>query len=186
MTDHGLPNWPRIGDALLGPDGQRKFHINVADMGNFLPSGYKDAGDTILEAFVESRGSHRDLLLPALFCYRQYLELKIKRITSRIHHYLGTGATDYRRIHDLEQLWRDMEQAYEEAGYGDSDEDKKTLEQTRTCVSQLNKLDPSGLGFRYPNEVGLFEVDPFHLHKVMTDIDAFLDAFLDFVTGGER
>ena len=184
MSD--LPNWPRIGDDLLGPDDQRNFRIDVANMANFLPRSYKKAGDAILKVFVESRGRHRDLLLPALFCYRQYLELKVKRITSRIHHYHETGATEYPRTHDLEQLWRDMERAYEEVGYVDSEEDRKTLEQTRICVTQLNKLDPSGVGFRYPNEVGPFEVHPFHLHKIMTDVEAFLDAFLDFVTNGER
>ena len=65
----------------------------MGDMQESLTSGFKDAGDLIVEAFRQSRFRNRDLLYPAMYCYRQYLELKMKLIISRIKHHavLGSG-----------------------------------------------------------------------------------------------
>ena len=124
-----------------------------------------------------------------MYCYRQYLELKIKLITSRINHYFGFGATSYRICHDLEKLLADMEHAAEQAMGDDlysNNSEKEASDQVHSCVMELNRIDPRGVGFRYPDEVKLFEVDPFRIKQMIREIADYLDAFHDYLTAGER
>ena len=182
-----LEHWPRLGDNLLGPDDSRKFHIDLApDQGDRLAGGFKEAGDATLQAFVESHGRYRDLLLPALYCYRQFLELKLKHILTRINFHYGTDYTKFLWKHNLEALWSDIKAAFTEAEFELDDQEKATQDQVERCILELHGLDPAGTGFRYPEERRPLEVDPYHLHKVMSDIEWYLDAFLDFATFGER
>ena len=182
---HDLEHWPRLGDSLLGPDDSRKFRVDIApNQGDRLARGFKQAGDATLQAFVESFGRYRHLLLPAVYCYRQFLELKFKYILSRMNFHYGTE--DFRRTHNLEALWRVIMAAFTEAGFELDDPEKATQDQVERCILELHRLDPSGTSFRYPGERRSFEVDPYHLHKVVSDIEWYLDALLDFSTAGQR
>ena len=53
----------------------------------------------------------------------------------------------------------------------------------------LTELIPTGRDFEYPDantkEV-LHEIDPFHIKRVVTDIEFYLDAFHDYCTAGKR
>ena len=176
-----------LGTTCSGPDDSRKFHIDMAPgHGDRLAKGFKRAGDATLQAFVESFGRYRHLLLPALYCYRQFLELKLKHILSRINFSYGTGDTAFPKIHNLETLWHCITAAFTEAGFKLEDPERATQDQVQRCILELHRLDPSGTSFRYPGERRSFEVDPYHLHKVMSDIEWYLDAFLDLSTAGDR
>ena len=124
-----------------------------------------------------------------MYCYRQYLELKIKLITSRISHYHGIGSASYRRCHDLEQLFSEMEDAANQAA-GDhlhtNDSEREAFNQVRSVVNELNRIDPRGVGFRYPEEVTVFEVAPFRVRRMMGEVANYFDALHDYVTDGER
>ena len=181
-----LEHWPRLGDTLLGLDDSRKFHISMGLGGDLLAGGFKQAGDATLQAFVESRGRYNHLLLPALYCYRHFLELKLKHILSRINFHYGTGYTTFLGKHNLEGLWRDITAAFTETGFELDDQEKATQDQVERYILELHGLDPSGTGFRYSEARRSLEVDPYNLHKVMSDIEWYLDAFLDFATYGER
>jgi len=184
--------WPVEGDRLFDSDGT--FHV-MGDMAESLASGYKAAGDAIVEAFQLSRYANRDLLFPAMYCYRQYIELKLKLVTARIsyHACLPKDAMDYKRMggHDLLKLWGNMQSTIDEhvGETSHSDDERMAHEQVQSCVEELDKIDHQGDGFRYP-ETGttkkLHEINPFHVKRVIEDIESYLDALHDYCTAGER
>ena len=183
--------WPIQGDKIFDSD-DASFHV-MGDMQESLTCGFKDAGDAIVEAFRQSRFGNRDLLYPAMYCYRQYLELKMKLIISRIMHHAGLEA-DYKRMggHSLVKLWRNMNCTAENfvgRNIHDSQSDRITHDQVWSCIEELDGIDRDGDGFRYPDtdtKETLHEIDPFNVKRVVTDIEFYLDAFHDYCTAGER
>ena len=143
------------------------------------------AGELLIYAWASNTRKHEDVLLPALFCYRQYLELELKRVTSEINIYGGTGSVDFKKTHNLEVLWNDMEQVSKEVTGVLFREERDTFEQAKSCVKELNQLDPRGLGLRYPDVIRSFSFSPSQLVKVMRDIEAYLGGFLSWCTNGE-
>ena len=146
--------------------------------------GYKLSGDILIECCALSGWRRDEILLPALFCYRQYLELKIKKIISRVDAYYGTGPPT--KVHNLKALWERLERVSREAKGDFSNEDWETLEQARSCVRELHDLDPKGTGLRYPDVIPELSINPLHFRKVMADIAEYLEAFHDYCTNGER
>ena len=180
-----IPSWHWPGDEV---EEHFKFHTMPGHLGG-LSGAYKDSADVIIEAFKETVGAHRDLLLTALFCYRQYFELKIKHITSRLNYHLSGEETPYITIHNLKDLWYDMEGvARELMGHNlfSDEDDEEIFRNVRNLVIELNRLDPRGTGFRYPNDIEIFYVAPFHLKRAMADADTYLDAFFDYCSAGEN
>lgn len=180
-----IPNWDWPGDEV---EEHFKFHT-MPDHWGGLASAYKDSGDVIIDAFKQTRGAHRDLLVTALFCYRQYFELTIKHIASRLNYHLSGEETPYRTIHNLEDLWSDMERAAKEL-MGDNlftdEDDERMFRKVKSCVADLNWLDPRGTGFRYPNDIAIFYVAPFHLKRGIAAADTYLGAFFDYCTAGQN
>ena len=81
----------QLSEGIWGDKESFKWDATNWNQGPFLALGFIDAGDAIVSAFIESRGSNRSLLYPALFCYRHHLELKIKYICNGVSEYSGRG-----------------------------------------------------------------------------------------------
>ena len=185
--------WPSEGDRFFESDAS--FHV-MGDMQQSITAGFKDAGDAIVESFRQSRFSNRDLLFPLMYCYRQYLELKMKLVISRIKYRAGLEADEYMNYkamggHNIVTLWRTMEHTTENFVGRDVNvtaSEKIGFDQVRSCIEELNQIDPEGDGFRYPDTkttTALHEIDPFHIKRMIEDIASYLDAFHDYCTAGE-
>src|SRR5688572_11153260 len=65
--------------------------------------GYKKAGDLLVEQTVENQHWRDALLYPAIFTYRQFIELSLKYLIAT---YGGTvGVAPNWKDHDLQTLW---------------------------------------------------------------------------------
>ena len=181
--------WKNLDEGLLGGDVRFQWEGTNWNADPFLSGGFRNAGNAIILAFLEERGRHRSLLFPALYCYRQHIELLLKHITSRLNFHLDGVETEYPIEHRLHVLWNKMENAAKEL-MGDllfTNEDERNLfYKVKARVMELNNLDPKGTGFRYPDVVKTMTVDVHHLQKAMTEMSEYLSAFFDYCTAGEN
>jgi hypothetical protein len=96
--------WPKAGDRLLWP-GRDTFLAEEADERNYrLLRGYKRAGDILIQNALADRADCQNLVFPALFNYRHYIELALKAIID--DHGEVAGVSLGQRNHKLPELWQ--------------------------------------------------------------------------------
>jgi hypothetical protein len=84
--DEGADRWPREGDRLFHDTGlARDIYLAgcPGERAYRLPQSYKRAGDVLLEQMSACKADQSNLIFPALFCYRQSLELFLKTMLER-------------------------------------------------------------------------------------------------------
>ena len=102
--------WPRPQDKLFisGGRGNLAGHVlnpifsSPADFG-ITAEGYKAAGDALID-WMANNPRNDSLVPPTVFCYRQYVELRLKDIILLVNTSDQTGER-YEKIHDLRRLW---------------------------------------------------------------------------------
>jgi hypothetical protein len=85
--------WP--SDAQVTNDPAERFYR--------MPIGYKRAGDILVDRAKVDLADRPNIIYPALFCYRQSIELFLKRIVDEF------GNDDVRsqpKKHELDVLWK--------------------------------------------------------------------------------
>lgn len=105
----------------------------------------------------QGTSAERDtLILPILFLFRHYVELRLKDII--VYGQVVTGQpARWRQGHPLQQLWTEARTLCT-AVYGSAM--AADLARVDACVSDLDLLDPNSEHFRYPRDKGgrpLFE-----------------------------
>jgi len=169
--------WPKSGDRLLKSGGQRTLAAhtlsNVGEVG-LVAAGFKDAGDALIES-IDRHGRNDGLTLPILFCYRQYVELKLKEIIEKVHRFEETGDS-YRRTHNIGQLW---EAVKVDVIKNVADEEAESIEVVERCLMEIHELDERGDALRYPTPLHFTQIDLGNLKAVIENISAFLDALAD-------
>ena len=140
---------------------------------------YKRAGDVLAKHCVEQ---HDDRIVPPLLmCYRHSLELYLK---SCIRGARRSSAKNNK--HNLDSLWEEVKKLLVDAG------EDSCLELVHTAIAELDKVDPKGTAFRYPDEA---DGEPFGEHAyarigtlpvVMREMERQLVAVADFLSGGDN
>lgn len=173
--------WPRSGDRLFKQGGYRNLGVSILSDTSFAAVGYKDAADSLVE-IPNAQGRNDALVFPIIFCYRQYLELRLKSIAESIRDFSGE---DFRRTHDLLALWKPIVRHHDEQI---GEEDAEAFAAVTACLSEINALDPRASSFRYPAFETMAEinhqVDLGNLRSVMNRLATFLDALHDQFTNG--
>jgi hypothetical protein len=111
-----VPDWdeeivyPRPGDTLFQRANVQNEKILFAEWlaGDWAmyPDGYKMAADMVVDTMTGHAWEDR-LILPIIFMYRHYVELKIKHIILELDRLSGTRIdTDRFRKHNLQSLWQ--------------------------------------------------------------------------------
>lgn len=135
--------------------GENDIRFNAAldyctSSGDFHQAGFKRAAELLLQHFlrdIDGAAFDRDtLVLPILFLFRHYLELRFKEIITSGSRLLGEQV-DWPFSHDLADLWKKCRNVCERI-YGSDRDDY--LQFVDKCVADLNLLDPSSESFRYP------------------------------------
>jgi len=168
--------WPETGDSLFMEGGYRAllaFPLTGQPvLDGIIASGYKDAGDALIQSLLDN-GRNDGLVLPILFCYRHYMELRIKGIIE-ILNLIAEEGEQYSKTHDLKNLWSDLRAKV------DMDEnDLDTFEAAEHCVMEFHEVDRKSESFRYyERDFLLKQIDLGHLYSVMEKIANFLDALL--------
>jgi hypothetical protein len=118
-------------------------------VGDFHAEGYRKATETLLRRFLadpEGTAGDRDsVVLPILFLFRHYLELRFKDIIVYGQRLLGQQA-EWRHGHDLDRLWTEVQQLCGSIYGALLPPEFVTIAE---CVNDLRQLDPNSLSFRY-------------------------------------
>jgi hypothetical protein len=175
--------WPKSGDRLLSP-GRDTFLAEEAEERNYrLLRGYKRAGDILIQSALADRADCKNLVFPALFNYRHYIELALKAIIEDHGAFAGVSRAD--KNHKLPELWK-LFIAIASA-FGNDCSDAASVAVGK-CIDELVAVDASSTVFRYARSVrgdipalpndGL---DLVRLHDVMNGIENFFECSdLDF------
>lgn len=181
--------WPEAGDRLLSP-GRDTFLAEGAYERSFrLLRGYKRAGDVLVQVALTERYDRDNLIFPALFNYRHYIELALKAIVEE--HGTFAGVALGTKNHKLPKLW-ELFLAITQA-FGNNCSDSAAVA-VGECITEIDGVDASSTAFRYArNWNGSTPVLPgngldlVRLHDVMNGIENFFEcADLDFTCKREN
>ncbi len=75
--------WPRKGDTLFQPGGYQHLAACIVTDFSLAATGYQDAA-SLLIASLNAAERNDALVFPIIFCYRQYLELKLKVLAGHL------------------------------------------------------------------------------------------------------
>ena len=144
--------YPQKGDILFeaADDWYHNACINLRWFNwDWYASGYKHAGDVLVQHVVDTR-DHRDtLVFPIVFNYRQYLEVRLKELII-VGRQLSCEAPDFPTTHNLRDLWNICRPIIAESNVGATETD---LEAIDDAISQFCLADPDSYSFRYPVDV---------------------------------
>lgn len=169
--------WPKRGDRLFLPGAQNTLWT-WKDIGS-IAGGYKNAGDVLIE-WLATHERNDSLVLPLLFCYRQYIELRLKDIVEKVNIFEEEDDS-YERVHDLKKLWAIVKSR---ARDGIDDHEYETLKTVEACIMEFHEADRRGVGFRYPEALPFHNLDVANLEMVMRRISTFLDSLADVWDAG--
>jgi hypothetical protein len=174
--------WPTPHDRLL-TEGRDTYLAEDAPERTFrLLRGYKRAGDILIRQALSDRVDCNNLIFPALFNYRHYVELALKAAIEEYGPFADVklGAKDH-RLPDLWQLFLQITTKF------NNDPADAAARAVGRCIGELAKIDANSTTFRYAKTlkgdvptlpIGL---DLVRLHDVMNGIENFFEcASLDF------
>jgi hypothetical protein len=176
--------WPVQGQRLWGTtdsDDQTWF-LNACFFTDrdidLYAYGYREAAHRLLESVVASHGKVDVLIYPFVFCWRQYLELRLKKVIW-YGNVLENSDEGFPPTHDILRLWRGARLALETIA-----EDLPEYDAIAGVVQEFAAADPDSFAFRYPmKKDGTATVPPEtpnlnwgQFHKAMSGVANFLDA----------
>jgi hypothetical protein len=172
--------WPQGGDKLLVASTWLYDAPVARDPGERfyrMPMGYKRAGDLLIEQAARDRVDRSNVIYPALFCYRQAVELFLKKLlTDFAPELLSDRARPLG--HDLSKLWAAVMKLMRDRGH----EDDNGLQAVAAIIAELHEADEGSDGFRYPTNTknlpfkfGDRGIDLDQLRDVMEGVANFLE-----------
>lgn len=168
--------WPKSEDRLLKPGRDTHIADREDERKYRLLQGYKRAGDILVQQALSDRADCRNLVFPALFNYRHFIELALKSIIE--NHGSFVGVTNSRKNHRLPELWSLFCKI---AVSFHNDLDDPAIMGLGKCIQELAKIDANSTSFRYATNLGgelsaLPEwLDLINLHDVMNGIGNFFE-----------
>src|SRR5882724_5173182 len=170
--------WPKDSDRLFVESNWFLDAHPVRDPAERiyrLPMGYKLAADILIDQAERSVGDRANIIYPALFCYRQSIELSLKRI---VREFGVDGKYTQKPAHDLTDLWQRFAEILNERGMGDS----IGLLAAQQLVTEMHLADERSDGFRYadrkkdvPFSFGDRGIDLGNLRRVMNSLQNFFE-----------
>lgn len=175
--------WPEKGDKLFtsGDDWWHNASLNYSsdDWGAYI-SGYKRSGDILTEYILNEKREQDILVFPIVFVYRQYLELRLKKLIIDCRN-LFDEELIFPKVHDLVKLWSECKRLLEKF---DEEVQEKDLDAVSESIEQFCHLDPNSEAFRYPiNKSGnrslpsdLEHINIRNLSEIMEKLSSFFEA----------
>jgi hypothetical protein len=142
--------WSEKDDRLFqsGDDWWHNACLNYGcDDWELYIGGYKRAGNVLVDHIKETHRDQDSLVFPIVFVYRQYLELRLKKLIMDCKK-LFDEQPDFPKVHDLRKLWADCRQLLEKL---EPKVEQKDLGAVDEGIQQFCELDPSSESFRYPS-----------------------------------
>lgn len=122
--------------------------------------GYKSAGDSLIDSAILSKDvSILDTFVyPALFLYRQFLELQLKEVFLL---YAEDSENKKEKFikkagHNLQKMWLKIKPLVASCAHGD--DEHLLLNQIEEMINEYSQFDKSSFAFRYPIHKDLTKV----------------------------
>jgi hypothetical protein len=190
-------------ESLPWPDEYKKLFVNDGNYYEFAHFGwgdrktqiggycigYKNAADTLIEDALSSKEISKldTVVFPALFLYRQYIELTLKDLIISLSELKGNEKIrkfkEYN--HDLGQLWKDFSKIHSVLI---SDNNDPVLDIVKRYIDEFIKIDRTSFSFRYPftKELKLIfgkekRINLRHLKERMDEIESFFNGAGDYM-----
>lgn len=177
--------WPRKGDTLFKQAEDSRQNACLQWMGGAFSAytiGYREAADILLKHVLDDPRCQDLLILPMLFLYRHFVEIRLKYIIT-----MGRKRIDVTAGipigHNLTELWDDARAVITDLY---PNEDAEVLDSVGHCINQLANVDPDSTAFRYPtNTKGnpslpqLTRIDVPNFAEKMTGLANLLDGASD-------
>ena len=182
--------WPKDGDRLFVESAWAYDAPVVRDPGERffrMPMGYKRAGDILIEQAAAVAADRRNIIYAALFCYRQSIELFLKRLIEEF----GNGkVSSPKNTHELSRLWERFMCIVNERASSES----LGLSAAQKLVAEMHEADQKSDGFRFPTGrdglpfvFGDRGIDLDNVREVMQGLENFFECvYLDFSCQDER
>jgi len=141
---------------------------------DLIALGYKYAADILVEELGKETpyGKQDYLVYPIAYCYRQYLELRLKEI-------IQVSGRAYPKRHDLLYLWNKALPIMQRSSQFFDAEELVAVEEK---LKEFDVIDPKSEAFRYstdgkgePTLQGLREIDLKNLKQIIDSISAPLE-----------
>jgi hypothetical protein len=175
--------WPSISDKAFVE--ARPFRgawvANRADERLFrMIKGFHEAGDLLVSESEDDPRRAQNLIYPAIFAYRQALELRLKYLL--VEFGPSAGQAPEFRTHDLKTLWSKCKRvvAFFESNLQPTDEEAFRV--AEALIAEFDAVDPGSDAFRFAHDtkgravkLALSEVDLANLRKVMANLHNFLE-----------
>jgi hypothetical protein len=120
----------------------------ASDKWYIYSDGYKEAGDMIVNGILEGKRSQDVLVYPVIFLYRQYLELAMKGLLTKIYK-LQDICDKIPTTHALDILWDKCRSHIQTIIPDDS---SKELIDISRLIAEFMVVDPKSMAFRYPED----------------------------------
>lgn len=195
LDDELLPPSPKpqageklfCGDLL---DGESE-HVNAcphryADGSNWslIAEGYLNAANALVRCLLDREVGADEMLYPACFLYRQYIELRLKHVILLGYRQrkLEQGVPIH---HDLQKLWAEALPVLLKQVQGPN---RAELETIGAQILELQGIDPGSDEFRYPVNKdknvsldGLQYVNLRHMRDVMKAMDMVFSGSVEYL-----
>lgn len=182
-ADHFSSVWPHLGGRAFvdtAPYGGA-WVANRADERLYrMIKGFHEAGDVLVAEGKAEPNRARNLIYPAIFAYRQSLELRLKYIISEFGRIVGE-APDF-RTHDLSALWIKCKRIVASFQNGIQAHDEEAFRAADAQIAEFDAIDPGSDAFRFahdtkgrPLKLALREVDLGNLQRAMESLHDFLE-----------
>ena len=133
------------GDEYWQANARINFSCNRFDL---YATGYKDAGDRLVELVVAELNGRDTLIYPIVFLYRQYIELRLKEIIKQ-GQVLLDKPEERKNTHNLETLWADAKKIIDQVFEHETDS-SDSLKYAEHVINEFSKIDRRSYSFRYP------------------------------------
>jgi hypothetical protein len=182
--------WPKDDDRLFVESAWAYDAPVVHDPGERfyrMPMGYKRAGDILIDQAAADVVDRRNIIYAALFCYRQSIEIFLKRLIEEF----GNGRVySPMNTHELSRLWERFMCIVNERAMSES----LGLSAVQKLVAEMHEADQKSDGFRFPTGrdgspfvFGDRGIDLDNVREVMQGLENFFDCvYLDFSHQDER
>jgi len=163
----------------------RPFHggwvANRADERLFrMIKGFQGAGDLLVSENQWDSRQALNLVYPAIFAYRQSLELRLKQLLWEFGPV--AGETPDFRSHDLKSLWTRFKRVFAFFERDLQPKDEEAFRAAEALIIEFDTIDPGSDAFRFAHDtkgravnLAVTEVDLPNLRKVMAGLLNFLE-----------
>ena len=146
--------WPQHSDRLFQPGSWRHTAHILTDPGERffrMPQGYMRAADLLVDQALTDDGDRKNILYPALFCYRQSVELYLKQLIANSGPSKASAGYTGRKgkrgpNHKLDDLWNEFKAILQDRGHMDT----FGMLPMEILIQELHDADAGSDGFRYP------------------------------------